>query len=389
MAEVLLDIAQNASIRGKMVDGENRFSVLDFIKYVCPGRGYTYATQVWKRLISNDSDNSIEVQPQVLPEWKLLKFSGKGQKNTPCMTVLGLQKLLIILGTKASVEFRDRVVECFNRVLAGDRTLIREIDANAERNGPVQQIARAALAEQAAGEGAVAPAGEAAAQITGEEAEMQREERRLELKRKAVDLEFSVKERDLAMDKEKLSIDREKFTLDKESKEWEAFFPLDAENKKLDAEKKHLDVIGAGIQYIETVDPDWRQNKKLQTQARDRLASVLFGPPAIQDDADAVPAPPTMLTVRQVADSLKIQNRIRGKIDDAMLQRAGREVVQKYRAEVGQSPPECPEVHKGQVQYVKSYPADWRARMEAAIMQEATGGSQSIEQYMRTFGDLK
>jgi hypothetical protein len=324
------------------------------------------------------------------------KFSGSGQRETPCLTVLGLQKLLETLDGKVAEKYKTEARNCFNRVLSGDHTLIREINKNAARNGPVQQIARAALAEQAAGEGVVAPAGEAAALITGEEAEMQREERRLELKRKAVDLEFSVKERDLAMDKEKLSIDREKFTLDKESKEWEAFYPLDAENKKLDTEnkkldteKKHLDVIGAGIQYIETVDPDWRQNKQLQTQARDRLVSVLFGPPAIQDGADAVPAPPTMLTVRQVADSLKIQNRIRGKIDDAMLQRAGREVVQKYRAEVGQSPPECPEVHKGQVQYVKSYPADWRARMEAAIMQEATGGSQSIEQYMRTFGDLK
>ena len=75
------------------------------------------------------------------------------------------------------------------------------------------------------------------------------------------------------MDKEKLSIDREKFTLNKDAKEWEAFFPIDTEKKK-------LDVIGEWIKSIETVDPDWRQNKKLQTQARDRLVSVLFGPPA-------------------------------------------------------------------------------------------------------------
>jgi hypothetical protein len=43
MAEVLLDIAQNASIRGMRVDGEDRFSVLDFITYVCPGRNSSYA----------------------------------------------------------------------------------------------------------------------------------------------------------------------------------------------------------------------------------------------------------------------------------------------------------------------------------------------------------
>ena len=33
MAEVLLEIAQNASIRGMRVDGVDLFSVLDFIAY--------------------------------------------------------------------------------------------------------------------------------------------------------------------------------------------------------------------------------------------------------------------------------------------------------------------------------------------------------------------
>ena len=41
------------------------------------------------------------------------------------MAILGLQKMLLILGSKAAVEFRDRVLESFNRVLAGDHTLIR------------------------------------------------------------------------------------------------------------------------------------------------------------------------------------------------------------------------------------------------------------------------
>ena len=148
------------------------------------------------------------------------------------------------------------------RGLASD---LQEFHAQAQDNSAAQLMQQGAAA------------GEAVAQITGEEAEMQREERRLEHKRKAVDLELSVKERDLALDKEKLSIDREKFTLNKDAKEWEAFFPIDTE-------KKNLDNIGEWIKSIETVDPDWRQNKKLQTQARDRLVSVLFGPPAIGEN---------------------------------------------------------------------------------------------------------
>jgi hypothetical protein len=148
------------------------------------------------------------------------------------------------------------------RGLASD---LQEFHAQAQDNSAAQLMQQGAAA------------GEAAAQITGEEAEMQREERRLELKRKAVDLELSGRERELAMD-------IERFKLKKESKEWETFFPIDTEKKK-------IEVIGLWITFIETVDPDWKQNKKLQTQARDRLVSVMFGPPAIQDSADAVLVP--------------------------------------------------------------------------------------------------
>ncbi len=64
----------------------------------------------------------------VLPEWQKLKFEGKGQRNTPCMTILGLQKLLLILDSKSAAKFSDHVLECFNRVLAGDRTLLCVIE---------------------------------------------------------------------------------------------------------------------------------------------------------------------------------------------------------------------------------------------------------------------
>ena len=57
MAQVL-EIAQDASIRGMRVDGVDLFSVYDFIKYVCPGRNPIYATQLWNRAISNDSTSN-------------------------------------------------------------------------------------------------------------------------------------------------------------------------------------------------------------------------------------------------------------------------------------------------------------------------------------------
>ena len=116
MAEVLLEIAQNASIRGMRVDGVDLFSVLDFLKYVC--HGHSNVKMMWHRLQNQMSAEEVS-------RCYKLKFNGKWQQTTPCMTILGLQKLLLILGNKAAVEFRDRVLESFNRVLAGDRTLIR------------------------------------------------------------------------------------------------------------------------------------------------------------------------------------------------------------------------------------------------------------------------
>ena len=139
MAEVLLEIAQNVSIRGMNMNGDYLFSVLDLIKYICPGYSSIYAPTLWYRLISNNSNEVTEI----MPTWKNLKFKGRGQRNTPCMTILGLQKLLLILGSKATVEFCDRVLECFHRVLAGDHTSIREIKANPAQTLSVQPIERA------------------------------------------------------------------------------------------------------------------------------------------------------------------------------------------------------------------------------------------------------
>jgi hypothetical protein len=144
-----------------------------------------------------------------MPKWynrcHNLKFKGKGQKNTPC-AILGLQKLLLILGSKAAVEFRDRVLESFNRVLAGDRTLIREITANAARDGPVQQIARAALADQAAEDRAAIEAVGQVVAPPSELVEFELAERRFDLKRKTEDWGQSLKERQLTLEKQKLEL---------------------------------------------------------------------------------------------------------------------------------------------------------------------------------------
>jgi hypothetical protein len=77
-----------------------------------------------------------------------LYFSGAGQRDTPCMTIRGLQRLLMILGGKVAAEFRVLVEGVFTRVMAGDQSLIEVINANAASDAPVQQVYRQALAQE-------------------------------------------------------------------------------------------------------------------------------------------------------------------------------------------------------------------------------------------------
>ena len=92
-----------------------------------------------------------------------------------------------------AVEFSDRVLECFNRVLAVDLTLICEITANAAQDGPVQQIALEALSDQSAedqvagGGSVIEPVGQVVAP-TGKGMELE-----LTRKRKAEDFELQAK----------------------------------------------------------------------------------------------------------------------------------------------------------------------------------------------------
>ena len=51
------------------------------------------------------------------------QFPGERQKSTPCMTVRGLQRLLLILGGKVAAQYRAIVESVFTRYTAGDTSL--------------------------------------------------------------------------------------------------------------------------------------------------------------------------------------------------------------------------------------------------------------------------
>jgi hypothetical protein len=66
--------------------------------------------------------------------------------ETPAMTLQGLQRLLVILGGKVAAEFRVIVLGVFTRYMAGDRSMLEEIRANAASDAPIHQAYRQALA---------------------------------------------------------------------------------------------------------------------------------------------------------------------------------------------------------------------------------------------------
>ena len=76
MAEVLLEIAQNASIRGMRVDGVNLFSVLDFLSYVCPERNSNNVKVMWHRLEN-------EMSSDVVTKCYYCKFKGQVRETHP------------------------------------------------------------------------------------------------------------------------------------------------------------------------------------------------------------------------------------------------------------------------------------------------------------------
>ena len=60
--------------------------------------GHDYAYQTFKRLVKPGSEHANDI----LTNCQDVKFSGHKQKPTPCMTIRGLQRLLVILGGKVA-----------------------------------------------------------------------------------------------------------------------------------------------------------------------------------------------------------------------------------------------------------------------------------------------
>ena len=257
---------------------------------------------------------------------KNLKFPGSGQRDTPCMTVRGLQRLLMILGGKVGAEYRALVESTFSRVVAGDQSLIEVINANAASDAPVQQAYRAALAQ------------EPAAPVLDELCGVKRRERQEQ------ELDMELEERRIRIEETRLRL----------------------------AKAKCEQVLFA-VETIESIKSKSMVDERTKLQLEDHIKNLILTPQpsravAMITDAYQQPQPPpnetAALNVSIVATELGYR-----KCSDGDLIKMGRALAAKYRETYKRGPPQHKQYIKGNYIPVNSYMERDRPMMEQVIRQ--------------------
>ena len=128
-------------IRGmKAPDGRTVFSVYDAMWNTGAYATRDAVTSAWTTLLLTDFGEVVRASATYV------KFPGRGQRDTPCMDIRGLQRLIICLGGKIGAEYRRLAETTLTRLIAGDESMISEIESNAASDAPIQTLAREALA---------------------------------------------------------------------------------------------------------------------------------------------------------------------------------------------------------------------------------------------------
>jgi len=87
------------------------------------------------------------IPEEQFPSMKFIerKMPGKGNHRTKLLSFEDTIELIMVLPGKIAKEFRLKFVDIIKRYLAGDHSLIQEIQANSQSDAPIHQMARDAL----------------------------------------------------------------------------------------------------------------------------------------------------------------------------------------------------------------------------------------------------
>ena len=102
--------------------GPRVFSIIDFINLVCKSESENYARRLWPHLKTLFEIHALVV---VVP----LRYKPPVKTRLgPATNLMGLQRLLLVLGDKVKDEFRQVDDNAFTRFMAGDRSWFIEVD---------------------------------------------------------------------------------------------------------------------------------------------------------------------------------------------------------------------------------------------------------------------
>ena len=322
MSELWLRLSADATIRTTITsDGQHVCSVYDFMDLACPNQCDSWTKMKWKRLIAEDSEFKAELDEFFTMEY--LKSQGvtlndtkkRRFRKTPVMTPRGLQRLMMILGGKVAAEFRHIVEGVFTRYMAGDRTMVEEIRANAVSDAPIHQAYRQALAQEPVVDAAGA-------------------------KRQ---LELEIEERLVALDERKLALEERKSRMG------------------VDLQEKNLQVVQTFSGLMTSLNPDWKSDARLRLQIEDSMKTAMFGgQQALITNGE--PTDTRSISVSQVAQALGV----RLKHSDSVA--IGRAVAAQYREQHGEPPSKHRQWVDGAEREVNSYTERDRHLLERVVL---------------------
>ena len=319
MSELVLRLAADATVRGTITsDGEQVFSVYDFINLVCQKNG-TYAHNAWARL--KDADSNLKEGDGFKME--ILHYHADSDRTvktrrrvTPVMTLRQLQRLLLSLDNKVADEFRLIVEGVFTRYMCGDLTMIQEIRANAVSEAPIHQAYRQALAQE--------PVLDAA----GTKRQLDREQALFELE---------IQERRLALEERKSRMPAE-------------------------LQEKNMQNVQMFAGLMTSLNPEWKSDARLRLQLEDSMKNAYFTPGQARITNGEAQVPLTRsIDVSTVAQDLGMR------VKDGDRLAIGKLWKKMYFATYGEAPPLHDQFVNGAVRRVCSYTERDRPMGESVI----------------------
>lgn len=122
MVSLCLDLGNGAQTRAITLDGVTMFSAIDFVSSVC-------------NITTSCAKKEFKGLANFAGLARLACFPGDGAKQTPVLTGLDLQRLLVALGDKVyNGRFRE-IDGKIKRLLGGDSSSIKNVGVRAEESG--------------------------------------------------------------------------------------------------------------------------------------------------------------------------------------------------------------------------------------------------------------